>query len=108
SARPLPSLAGRRYSASVAKGTRRLRRAEDRARQPSGKERMAALKKPALNKPQKLPDPLGREQLKSMAVRLGLILLAVWMVGVLIAGVVTSSTGRGIALGIPAIITLGL
>jgi hypothetical protein len=85
-----------------------LRRAGDKARQPSGKERLAALKQPALNKPQKMPDPLGREQIKSMAIRLGLILAGVWLVGGLISGVTTSSTGIAIALGIPGVITLGL
>ncbi len=69
---------------------------------------MAALKKPAINRPQNIPDPLGREQIKSMALRLGLILLAVWLVGVLIAGITTSSTGMAIALGIPGAITIAL
>jgi hypothetical protein len=92
----------------VAKGTRKLRRAGDKARQPSGKEKMAALKKPAISRPQNIPDPLGREQIKSMAIRLGLILLAVWLVGVLIAGITTSSTGMAIALGIPGAITVAL
>src|SRR5690606_19561345 len=50
----------------------------------------------------------GREQIKSMALRLGLILLAVWLVGVLIAGITTSSTGMAIALGIPGAITIAL
>ena len=69
---------------------------------------MAALKKPAVSRPQNIPDPLGREQIKSIAIRLGLILLAVWLVGVLIAGVTTSSTGIAIALGIPGAITIAL
>ena len=104
----MPPIGGRRYSRNVAKGTRRLRRAGDKARQPSGKEKMAALKKPAINRPQNIPDPLGREQIKSMALRLGLILLAVWLVGVLIAGITPSSTGMAIALGIPGAITIAL
>jgi len=85
-----------------------LRRAGEKARQPSGKERLAALKQPALNKPQKMPDPLGREQIKSMAIRMGLILAGVWLVGGLISGVITSTTGIAIALGIPGLITLAL
>ena len=67
---------------------------------------MARLKQPAQNKLQNMPDPLGREQIKSMAIRLGLILLAVWLVGGLISGVVTSTTGIAVALGIPGAITL--
>lgn len=69
---------------------------------------MARLKQPAQNKLENMPDPLGREQVKSMAVRLGLILLAVWLVGGLISGVVTSTTGFALALGIPGAITLVL
>lgn len=102
------ALPGRRYSPTVATGTRKLRRAGEKARQPSGKERMARLKQPAQNKLENMPDPLGREQVKSMAVRLGLILLAVWLVGGLISGVVTSTTGFALALGIPGAITLVL
>lgn len=104
----MPGPVTRRYSAQVAKGTRKLRRASDKAKQPSGKEKMAALKKPAATRPQNMPDPLGREQIKSMATRLGLILAAVWLVGGLIAGVSTSSTARGVALGIPGAITVAL
>ena len=92
----------------MAKGSRILRRAGDKARQPSGKERLAALKQPSLNKPQKMPDPLGREQIKSMAIRLGLILAGVWLVGGLISGILTSTTGIAVALGIPGVITLAL
>ncbi len=98
----------RRYSRVVAKGTRKLRRAGERSRQPTGKERMAALKKPAVTKPQNMPDPLGREQIKSTAIRVGLILLAVWLVGVLIAGFMTSPTARWITLSVPALVTIAI
>jgi hypothetical protein len=97
-----------RYSARVAKGQRKLRRASERQTAPSGKERMAALKKPVSTQPKEIPDPLSGRQLKSTAIRLGLILLAVWLLGGLIAGIATSSTGRAIALGIPGIVTLAL
>jgi len=97
-----------RYSPCVAKGSRKLKRAGDKARQPSGKERLAALKQPGLSKPANVPDPLGREQIKAMALRIGLILAAVWLIGALISGVTTSSTATYFALGIPGVITLGV
>lgn len=51
-------------------------------------------------------DPLSPARLKSLGLRLGLPLLAVWFVGVLIAGVVHSDVIEGLALGVPAVLTL--
>lgn len=51
-------------------------------------------------------DPLSPDRLKSLGLRLGLPLLAVWLVGVLIAGVVHSDAIQAIALGLPAVLTL--
>ena len=51
-------------------------------------------------------DPLSPERLKSLGMRLGLPLLAIWVVGALIAGVVHSDVIQGIALGLPAVLTI--
>ena len=51
-------------------------------------------------------DPLSPERLKSLGLRLGLPLLAIWIVGALIAGVVHSDAIQGIALGLPAVLTV--
>jgi hypothetical protein len=51
-------------------------------------------------------DPLSPDRLKSLGLRLGLPLLAIWVVGALIAGVVHSDVIQGIALGLPAVLTV--
>jgi len=51
-------------------------------------------------------DPLSPERLKSLGFRLGLPLLAVWMLGGLIAGVAHSGVVQGISLGIPAALSV--
>jgi len=51
-------------------------------------------------------DPFSPERLKSLGLRLGLPLLAVWMVGILIAGVSRSALVVWFALGVPAALTL--
>jgi hypothetical protein len=51
-------------------------------------------------------DPFSADRLKSLGLRLGLPLLAVWIVGALIAGVVHSDVIQGIALGLPAVLTV--
>ncbi|HEU4581607.1 MAG TPA: hypothetical protein VFS67_25290 [Polyangiaceae bacterium] len=51
-------------------------------------------------------DPLSPDRLKSLGLRLGLPLLAIWVVGALIAGVVHSEIIQGIALGLPAVLTV--
>jgi hypothetical protein len=53
-----------------------------------------------------VPDPLSGENLKGLLTRLGLPLLAAWVIGALVAGFSQSSTVQYIALGIPAALTL--
>lgn len=53
-----------------------------------------------------VPDPLSGENLKGLLTRLGLPLLAAWVIGSLVAGFSQSSTVQYIALGIPAALTL--
>lgn len=59
-------------------------------------------------KPPEVPDPLAPEQLKKLAPRLGLPLAAVWLLGGLIAAVSHSGWAQGLALGIPALVTVAL
>ncbi len=91
----------------MAKEARKLKRAA--ARQESAqdaKDKRKALKQPVVAKPSEVPDPLGRAQLKSLGLRLGIPVAAVWLLGALIAGVSQSSTTKAISLSVPAVITL--
>jgi hypothetical protein len=53
-----------------------------------------------------VPDPLSGENLKGLLTRLGLPLLAAWVIGALVAGFSQSSTVQYIALGLPVALTL--
>jgi hypothetical protein len=75
------------------------------ARKLDGKSKKKALKQPLVQRPAELPE-IGREQLKQLALRLGIPVAAVWVIGALIAGVSYSTTTRAIALGVPALVTL--
>ncbi len=94
-----------RYSRAVANQARKLERAGKRG---AGKSKKKALAQPLTQQPAEMPNPLGRAQLKSLGLRLGLPLLAIWLVGGLIAGISQSTTGRATALGIPGAVTLVL
>jgi len=52
------------------------------------------------------PDPFSSANIRQMALRVGLPLLAVWVIGGCVAGVSQSRTAFGLALGIPAVITV--
>ena len=97
----------RRYSASVAKGARKLKRAASRDTT-AAKAKKAQLKQPYSSQPGEIPDPLGAPQLKAMLLRLGLPLAGVWIVCAFIYGFTLSPTARAFALGVPSVITLGL
>ncbi|MFC1641738.1 hypothetical protein ACFL5O_03475 [Myxococcota bacterium] len=89
----------------MARETRKFQRSLD----PKGKEGKRARR--ALSSPMVQPasaptESVGRAQLRSMAVRLGLPVLALWVVGALIAGLSRSNTVRSIALGLPGVVTL--
>jgi hypothetical protein len=89
----------------VAKETRKLRRAQEQ-RDSSDTPKPDLSKGPLVTKAANLPDPMGKEQIRGLLVRLGLPLLAVWMLCGLIAGVVHSQTVKAILIGIPAVLTL--
>jgi hypothetical protein len=89
----------------VAKETRKLRRAQEQ-RDGGNKGQRDALKQPLVPKPGDVPDPFGREQVKSLLVRLGLPLLAVWMLCGLVSSVVYAQWMKWALLAVPALLTL--
>ncbi len=89
----------------MAKETRKLKRGATRG---DGKAKKKALQQPLAQAPAEMPDPLGREQLKSMGLRLGLPLLGVWVIGALIAALNLGPTTTLIALGLPGVVTVFL
>jgi hypothetical protein len=87
----------------MARETRKLKRAQSTA--PStGKAAREALK----TQPRRgdIPDPLGSGQLRSLLMRLGLILAGVWILFGSIAGFVSSSTWSTVLIAIPALLTV--
>lgn len=53
-----------------------------------------------------LADPLSPERIKSVLLRLGVPLLAIWFIGAMVAGFTISPVIRTIALGLPAALTI--
>lgn len=90
---------------SVAKEARKIERAAGRAGG-DGKSKKKALAKPVVSRPAELPDPLGKEQLKGLALRLGIPVAAAWLLGFLIFGVSYSTTVKSLAIGVPAVVTM--
>ncbi len=93
-----------RYDDGVAKEARKIQRAA--AREGGGKAKKKALTQPVVGKPAQMPDPLGKEQLKQLLMRLGIPIAGVWVVGVLIWSVSYSTVAKSLALGLPAAVTL--
>ncbi|MCA9594272.1 MAG: hypothetical protein KC776_13205 [Myxococcales bacterium] len=91
----------------MAKEARKLRRAATRGAS-EGKSKKKQLEKPLVVKPQEVPDPLSGEALKKMLWRLAIPLVAVWLIGGLIAGFTYSTTGKAVALGVPGVVTIAL
>jgi hypothetical protein len=73
----------------------------------SGKSKRKLSQKPLVQKVE-APDPLSKSVIKQMALRLGLPIVAVWVIGVCIAGVTQSRTTETIALTVPGVLTLGI
>jgi hypothetical protein len=72
-----------------------------------GKAKARQSQKPLVQRTE-APDPFSAANLRQMGLRLGLPLLAVWVIGGCIAAVSQSGTAKGLAIGIPAVITLGI
>ncbi|MBN1607937.1 MAG: hypothetical protein JW940_14970 [Polyangiaceae bacterium] len=87
----------------MARQSRKTKRA---AVSPSGKEKRKALKDPLVAGAAAGQQPELRTQLKSMLVRIGLPVAAVWVIGLLIAGFSLSSTVQWVGIGVPAVVTL--
>jgi hypothetical protein len=88
----------------VAKETRKLRRSLEQKDSADRGER-DRLKQPLAQR-QQIPDPMGKEQLKGLLYRLGLPILAVWMLCGLIATIVISRTAKIVLISVPAVLTL--
>jgi hypothetical protein len=73
----------------------------------SGKARKKLSQKPMVQRAE-TPDPFSGQNLRQMALRLGLPLVAVWVIGGCVAAVSQTRTSFGLALGIPAVITVGI
>lgn len=92
----------------MAKEARKLKRATE-GRESDGKSRKKALKQPAISRPAAGdPQQLGRDALKKLIVRLSIPVVGAWVVGGLVASVVYSDTGKAVALGVPALVTVVL
>lgn len=88
----------------MAKETRKLRRAQEQ-RDGSVKDKRDLLKQPLVQR-QTPQDPLGKAQMKSLLLRLGLPLLALWMVVGLVSSVVYSTTVKAVLIGLASAVTL--
>ncbi len=97
------------YRAGVAKETRKLRRNQNRDNLVGGKEKKAQLTQPLqVDGNAELPDPLAPAAIKSTLIRVSLIVVAVWAVGGSIAAMSQSEMTTYFALGVPAVVTLGV
>ena len=85
----------------MASETRKLKRAADR--QTEGKASPVASQPPVKSA---IDSPLGSEQLKGMIGRLAIPVVAVWLIGGLVAGFAQTTTVRAIALSIPALVSV--
>jgi hypothetical protein len=85
----------------MARESRKLQRAQ---KSPGGKSKRAELSQPM--KGGAPIDPLSSQQLRALLLRLGLILLGVWMLFGLIATIVASETVKAVLLGVPALLTI--
>ncbi len=92
----------------MAKEARKLKRAATRQDGGDGKSKRKQLTQPMVQKRAEIPDPLGRDALKKLLLRLAIPLVGAWLLGGLIAGVSQSGTAKQVALGVPAVITLVL
>ncbi|MEZ4227073.1 MAG: hypothetical protein R3B13_39405 [Polyangiaceae bacterium] len=89
----------------MAKEARKLKRSQQ-VRETSGKTKKKQLAAPLVVKPKELPDPLGRDALRKLLLRLSIPLVAAWLLGGLIAGVSQGSTTKTVALAAPAVVTV--
>lgn len=89
----------------MANESRKLKRGPARG---DGRAKKKALAQPLVQTPPEMPNPFGKEQLKSLGLRLGLPLLGLWLIGAVIAGMGFGTTATLLALGVPGFVTLFL
>lgn len=92
----------------MANDAQKARRSAPKPDGVAGKAAKKALKQPLITKPGQPPELLGREQIKSMLLRLGIPVAAVWVVCILVAGVTQSDTAKTVLLAVPMIVTIGV
>jgi hypothetical protein len=73
----------------------------------SGKSKKKLSQKPIVQRVE-APDPLSKDAIKQMAIRLGLPALAMWIVCICIAAVSQSRTTQTIALVVPLVLTIAI
>lgn len=73
----------------------------------SGKSKKKASQKPIVQRVE-APDPLSKDAIKQMAIRLGLPALAIWIICICIAGVSQSRTTQTVALVVPLVLTIAI
>lgn len=89
----------------MAKEARKLQRV---GKTSSGKQLKKQLKEPPAVKRAEPADPLSPANLKKMFGRLAIPVVAVWAIGILVAGFSTSKTTITVALAIPGVVTLAI
>ena len=89
----------------MAKEARKLRRASERQKDEGAGKKKPLLTDPIQPKPIEIADPLKGDAFKKLLLRLSIPLAVVWMVGLFIAGFTDSSTGKTIAITLPAAVT---
>jgi hypothetical protein len=89
----------------VARTARKLRRAQNKRDDEVKGKKKALLSEPMKPKAVEVPDPLKGEAFKKLLMRLAIPVVAVWLVGGFIASFTYSTTGRAVALGVPALVT---
>lgn len=87
----------------MANETRKLKRAQDQ-KDAGTKGKQDLLKGPLAVK-NALPDPLRQGQLKSLLLRLGLPLLAIWVIVAILSSVIYSTTTRAVLIGAASVLT---
>ncbi|MCH2109385.1 MAG: hypothetical protein MK135_08645, partial [Polyangiaceae bacterium] len=94
----------------MAKQTRKFQRAKSKEGASTGKELRAQMKQPpasaSAGQAAAMPDPFAPAQIRSTALRVSMILLALWIIGGLSAGFVQSDTVRYSILGVTGALTV--
>lgn len=90
----------------MAKEARKLKRAADRRDDDGKRSKKPSISEPMKQRPVEVPDPLKGDAFKTLLKRLSLPLVAVWLIGAFAASFTHSTTGRSLALGLPALATL--